>query len=117
MQFLYILFDIKQLYINNDVASNHIIEIDYLISSIININIENCSFYCHKRIEDILVEEEAGEEGEDKENIMDTVIASEPLLHGFITKTLRVTTKDTRMFVGELKCTDRVGVPIPTSYS
>ncbi|KAF3936552.1 hypothetical protein ABW19_dt0202394 [Dactylella cylindrospora] len=38
---------------------------------------------------------------------METVIPAEPLLHSFITKTLRVTTKDTRMFVGELKCTDR----------
>ncbi|KAK6512421.1 hypothetical protein TWF481_001307 [Arthrobotrys musiformis] len=34
-------------------------------------------------------------------------VAPDALLHSFITKTLRVTTNDTRMFVGELKCTDR----------
>ncbi|KAK6333153.1 hypothetical protein TWF718_010976 [Orbilia javanica] len=38
---------------------------------------------------------------------MDTSVAPDALLHSFITKTLRVTTNDTRMFVGELKCTDR----------
>ncbi|EWC44662.1 hypothetical protein DRE_06558 [Drechslerella stenobrocha 248] len=38
---------------------------------------------------------------------MDTSTDHEALLQSFITKTLRVTTKDTRMFVGELKCTDR----------
>ncbi|RVD86290.1 uncharacterized protein DFL_004574 [Arthrobotrys flagrans] len=38
---------------------------------------------------------------------MDPSVAPDALLHSFITKTLRVTTNDTRMFVGELKCTDR----------
>ncbi|KAK6527115.1 hypothetical protein TWF281_010307 [Arthrobotrys megalospora] len=38
---------------------------------------------------------------------MDPSIPPDALLHSFITKTLRVTTNDTRMFVGELKCTDR----------
>ncbi|KAK6347216.1 hypothetical protein TWF696_007289 [Orbilia brochopaga] len=38
---------------------------------------------------------------------MSDTVNSEALLHSFITKRLRVTTKDTRMFVGELKCTDR----------
>jgi len=32
---------------------------------------------------------------------------SPKLLESLVTRTLRVTTKDTRMFVGELKCTDR----------
>ncbi|KAF3077723.1 hypothetical protein TWF225_002116 [Orbilia oligospora] len=38
---------------------------------------------------------------------METAVQPDALLHSFITKTLRVTTNDTRMFVGELKCTDR----------
>ncbi|KAF3909271.1 hypothetical protein ABW20_dc0106871 [Dactylellina cionopaga] len=38
---------------------------------------------------------------------MNSSASPEALLQAFITKTLRVTTKDTRMFVGELKCTDR----------
>ncbi|KAK6508514.1 hypothetical protein TWF506_010601 [Arthrobotrys conoides] len=38
---------------------------------------------------------------------METSVPPDALLHSFITKTLRVTTNDTRMFVGELKCTDR----------
>ncbi|KAF3918321.1 hypothetical protein ABW21_db0206058 [Orbilia brochopaga] len=38
---------------------------------------------------------------------MTDTVNAEALLQSFITKTLRVTTKDTRMFVGELKCTDR----------
>ncbi|KAK6538710.1 hypothetical protein TWF694_010285 [Orbilia ellipsospora] len=38
---------------------------------------------------------------------MDLSVAPSALLQAFIAKTLRVTTKDTRMFVGELKCTDR----------
>ncbi|CUS09797.1 unnamed protein product [Tuber aestivum] len=31
-----------------------------------------------------------------------------PVLQEFINKTMRITTTDTRVFVGELKCTDRV---------
>ena len=34
-------------------------------------------------------------------------------LQAFLNKTLRVTTTDARVFVGELKCTDRVRRPAP----
>ncbi|KAL7273504.1 hypothetical protein RUND412_003642 [Rhizina undulata] len=36
-----------------------------------------------------------------------TYVCASPFLQGFINRTLRITTTDKRMFVGELKCTDK----------
>ncbi|KAH8146172.1 uncharacterized protein LAJ45_09862 [Morchella importuna] len=40
-------------------------------------------------------------------NIPDTTPTPSPFLQSFISRTLRVTTTDTRVFLGELKCTDK----------
>lgn len=37
----------------------------------------------------------------------DTTPTPSPFLQSFISRTLRVTTTDTRVFLGELKCTDK----------
>jgi hypothetical protein len=39
-----------------------------------------------------------------------------PFLQGYINRTLRVTTTDDRFFIGDLKCTDRVGLPTCSIY-
>ncbi|KAI5844640.1 hypothetical protein DFP73DRAFT_631868 [Morchella snyderi] len=40
-------------------------------------------------------------------NVPDTTPTPSPFLQSFISRTLRVTTTDTRVFLGELKCTDK----------